>query len=147
MTPWTVALQASLSMGFLRQEYWSVLPFPSPENLPDPGMKPTSPALSGRFFTSEPPGEPSESVEFAFLILARHCCSCCAEGHPLTNTALQFSLNLNLPLNPSESTYSGNNYCHIVVHRFSFWLNSLQNIIKPATKAKFQSHSVFCNSG
>ena len=56
MTPWTVAHQASLSMGFSRQEYWSGLPFPSPEDLPDPGIKLTSPALAGRFFTTEPPG-------------------------------------------------------------------------------------------
>ena len=44
-TPWTVALQAPLSMGFSRQEYWSGLPFPSPANLPDPGIEPRSPAL------------------------------------------------------------------------------------------------------
>ena len=44
VTPWTVACQAPLSMGFPRQEYWSRLPFPSPGNLPDPGTKPTSPA-------------------------------------------------------------------------------------------------------
>ena len=44
-TPWTVAYQASLSMGFSRQEYWSGLPFPSPGDLPDPGIEPRSPAL------------------------------------------------------------------------------------------------------
>ena len=44
-TPWTVAYQALLSMGFSRQEYWSGLPFPSPGDLPDPGIKPGSPAL------------------------------------------------------------------------------------------------------
>ena len=44
-TPWTVAYQASLSMGFSRQEYWSGLPFPSPGDLPDPGIEPMSPAL------------------------------------------------------------------------------------------------------
>jgi len=52
VTPWTVAHQAPLSMGFSRQEYWSGLPFPSPENLPHPGIKPTSrvsPALAGSF--------------------------------------------------------------------------------------------------
>ena len=42
---WTVACQAPLSMGFSRREYWSGLPFPSPEDLPDPGIKPGSPAL------------------------------------------------------------------------------------------------------
>ena len=51
VTPWTVAVQAPLSMGFSRQEYWSELPFPFPENLPDQGIKPASPALAGRFFT------------------------------------------------------------------------------------------------
>ena len=45
MTPWTVAPQAPLSMGFPRQEYWSGLPFPSPGDLPDPGTEPESPAL------------------------------------------------------------------------------------------------------
>ena len=44
-TPWTVACQASLSMGFSRQEYWSGFPFPSTGDLPDPGVKPRSPAL------------------------------------------------------------------------------------------------------
>ena len=44
-TPWTVALQAPLSMGFPRQECWSGLPFPSPGDLPDPGIEPRSPAL------------------------------------------------------------------------------------------------------
>ena len=57
-TPWTVAHQAPLSMGFPSQEYWSGLPFHSPGDLPDPGIEPTSPALAGGYFTSEPPGKP-----------------------------------------------------------------------------------------
>ena len=44
-TPWTAAYQAPLSMGFSRQEYWSGLPFPSPVDLPDPGIEPRSPTL------------------------------------------------------------------------------------------------------
>ena len=58
MTPRTVALQASLSMEFPRQEYWNGLPFPSPGDLPYPGIKPASLmslALVGRLFTAEPP--------------------------------------------------------------------------------------------
>ena len=55
-TPWTVAHQASLSMGFPRQEYWSGLPSPPPEDLPNPGIKIVSPALAGEFFTTETPG-------------------------------------------------------------------------------------------
>ena len=57
-TSWTIAHQAPLSMGFSRQEYGSGLPFPSPGDLPDPGVEPTLPALAGRFFTTEPPGKP-----------------------------------------------------------------------------------------
>ena len=47
-----VALQAPLSIGFPRQEYWNGLPFPSPENLPEPGIEPVSPVLVGGFFTT-----------------------------------------------------------------------------------------------
>ena len=54
-TPWTVAHLASLSMGFPRQQYWSRLPFPPPGVLPNPGIEPVSPALVGRFFTTEIP--------------------------------------------------------------------------------------------
>ena len=56
--PWTVACQAPLSMGFSRQEYWSGLPFPSLGCLPNPGIKPVSPALAGGFFTTVSPGNP-----------------------------------------------------------------------------------------
>ena len=58
MTPWTVAHQAPLSMGFSRQEHWSGLPCPPPGCLPDPGIEHTSSVLAGEFFTTEPPGEP-----------------------------------------------------------------------------------------
>ena len=57
-TPRTIAHQAPLSVGFLRHEYWSGLPFPPPGDLPDPGIERRSPALAGRFFTTEPPGKP-----------------------------------------------------------------------------------------
>ena len=63
-TPWTVAHQAPLFMGFSSQEYWSGLPFPSPGDLPDPGIEPTSPALAGGFFTAEPLGKTN--------VLSRH---------------------------------------------------------------------------
>ena len=57
-TPWTVAHQAPLSMGFPRQEYWSGLPFPSPGDLPDPGIKLMSSALAVEFFTVSHQGSP-----------------------------------------------------------------------------------------
>ena len=57
VTSWTVAHQAPPSMGFSRQEYWSGLPFPSPGDLPDPGIEPRSPTLQADALTSEPPGK------------------------------------------------------------------------------------------
>ena len=54
-TPWTVAYQAPLSMGFSRQEYWSGVPFPSPGDLPNPGIEPGSTALYTDALPSEPP--------------------------------------------------------------------------------------------
>jgi len=57
-TPWTVACQAPLSMGFPKQENWSGLSFPSPGDLPNPGIKPETPAMAGRFFTTESSGKP-----------------------------------------------------------------------------------------
>ena len=58
---WTIALQDPLAMEFSRQDYWSGLPFSTPWDLLDPGMEPASlvfPALAGRFFTTEPLGNP-----------------------------------------------------------------------------------------
>ena len=57
-TPCTVAYQAPPSMGFSRQECWSGLPFPSPRDLPDPGIEPRSPAFQADALPSEPPGKP-----------------------------------------------------------------------------------------
>ena len=58
VTPWMVARQAPLSVEFSRQEYWSGLPFRPPGDLPDPEIEPTSPTLTGRFFSTEAPGKP-----------------------------------------------------------------------------------------
>ena len=58
-TPWTVAYQAPLSVEFSRQEYWSGLPYPSPGDLPDPGIEPRSPTLPADILPSEPPGKPN----------------------------------------------------------------------------------------
>ena len=62
-TPWTVACQACLSMGLSKQENWRGLPFPSPGDLPNPGIELASPALAGGWFTTEPPGKPLEGRE------------------------------------------------------------------------------------
>ena len=63
-------------MGFSRQEYWSGLPFPSPGDLPDPGIKPGSPALEADALTSEPPGKPLGKPKYLFICLIAldlHC--------------------------------------------------------------------------
>ena len=61
--PWTVALQAPLSMGFPRQGYWSGLPFPSPGDLPDPGIEPTSAALAGGVYNTSSKDRSLQSAE------------------------------------------------------------------------------------
>ena len=62
VTPWTAAHQSHLSMGFPRQECWSGLPFPSPGDLPDPGLEPASSGLAGRFFLLSHQGSPLVTV-------------------------------------------------------------------------------------
>ena len=71
VTPWTAAHQAPQSMGFSRQEYWSGLPFPSPGDLPDPGIEPGSPALEADALTSEPPGKPIHIYIYAYTYIER----------------------------------------------------------------------------
>ena len=61
VSPWTVACQAPLSLGFPRQEYWSGLPFPLPGNLPDSEIELEFPALAGGFITTKPPGNPTNN--------------------------------------------------------------------------------------
>ena len=73
-TLWAVAHQTPLSMGFSRQEYWSRLSFPTPRALPTPAIKPgslVSPALAGRFCTTEPPGKPWNHVSLILIHLPR----------------------------------------------------------------------------
>ena len=70
MTPWTIACQAPLSMGFPRQEYWSELTFPSPGNLSNSGTEPESPALAGGFFLPlSHQGSPLESLSHLYFHL------------------------------------------------------------------------------
>ena len=72
--PWTVAHQAPSSMGFSRQEYWSGLPFPSPGDLPDPGIEPRSPTLQADALTSAPPGKPGVyKVPLNSGVIRSHC--------------------------------------------------------------------------
>ena len=81
VTLWTVPCQAPLSMGLSRQEHWSGLPFPPPEDLPNLGIKPGSPALAGGFSTPQPPGKPlvvygQVQVPEIIFCLDASCLSC-----------------------------------------------------------------------
>ena len=71
-TPWTVAYQAPPSMGFSRQEYWSGVPFPSPGDLPDPGIEPGSPTFQADTLTSESPGKPEPHLKLADFSVTRY---------------------------------------------------------------------------
>ena len=69
--PWTVACQAPRSAEFSRQEDWSRLPFPPLGDLPHPGIEPESPALAGRFFTTEPPGKPTVCIQSPRIFITK----------------------------------------------------------------------------
>ena len=89
VTPWSVARQAPLSMGFSRQEYWSGLPFPSPGDLPDPGIEPRSPASEADALTCEPPG--NSHVIKRHLLLGRKTMTnidCILKSRDLANNSL-----------------------------------------------------------
>ena len=78
----TVARQTPLSVGFSRQEYWSGLPFPSPGDIPDPGIEPRSPALQADALTSEPPGKPLRRNSKHWIYWAGIRCKICASWSP-----------------------------------------------------------------
>ena len=80
-TPWTVACQAPLSMGFSRQEYWSGFPFPSPRDITNLGIKLGSPSLLAVSLPSEPPGKPlGGSWGFAVLLSSQEPLLLVAQG-------------------------------------------------------------------
>ena len=95
VTLWTVAHQALLSMGFLRQEYWNGLPFPSPWALPDAGIESMSPVLEGRLFTTELPGMP-----LAILCPSTNC----TLVSPVPSKVRQPELNPAFQLSPLSSS-------------------------------------------
>ena len=91
-TPWTVARQAPLSMRFSRQECWSGLPFPSPGDLPDPGIEPGSPALESDALTYDPPGKPKSTIQFSSVTQA--CLTLC---DPMTRSTPGLPVHHQLP--------------------------------------------------
>ena len=95
-TPWTVAYQASLSMGFSSQEYWSGLPFPSPGDLPDPRIEPRSPTLQADTLPSEPPLSILYSNVYISSTYKKVCVIGC--GFPFFPPAHSFSIGFFLAL-------------------------------------------------
>ena len=102
-TPWTVAYQAPLFMEFSRQEYWTGLPFPSPGDLPDPGIEPRSPALQANALPSEPQGSPN--LYFSISLLLGTVLLCWIFLRPF----LSFQRHIN-SLSRSHSRYVGLSY-------------------------------------
>ena len=75
-TVWSIAFEAPPSIGFSRQEYWSGLPFPSPGDIPNPGIEPGSPALAGRFFTTNATWEVTATLSLVFTLYMFLSCYC-----------------------------------------------------------------------
>ena len=91
-TPWTVAYQVPLSMKFSRQEYWNGLLFPSPGDHPDPGIEPRSPALAGRFFTTNSiPIKMKKPILSVFIIQRTRRLSTCLQGIFVMQTLFQIN--------------------------------------------------------
>ena len=91
-TPWTVAYQVPLSMKSSRQEYWSGLLFPSPGDHPDPGIEPRSPALAGRFFTTNyTPIKMKKPILSVFIIQRTRRLSTCLQGISVMQTPFQIN--------------------------------------------------------
>ena len=102
---------SSVFMGFPGQEYWSGLPFPSPGDLPNPGIEPMSPAVADRFFTTEPPGKPSvlqfmgsQRVRYNLATEQQHCNKNYGSGKP-GDQQMRISLHLYFP------GFLANSYC------------------------------------
>ena len=87
VTPWTVACQVPLSMEFSRQEDWSRLPFSSPRDLPDSGIKPAFPAIAGGFFTTEAPGQPIYVISGLLFVFPLYW------GLPYSSESKEFACN------------------------------------------------------
>ena len=99
-TPWTVDHQAPLPMGFSRQAYWSGLPFPSPGDLPNPGIEPGSPALQADSLPSEPPGNTALPRYPLYFNSSQFNLSCKKTANSITH----FNFLLIFPILPGASS-------------------------------------------
>ena len=114
--------QAPLSMGPSRQEYWSGLQFPPPRDLPHPGIKPTSPILAGKFFTTEPPGRPFISLK---VKVAQSCPTLCDPMDYTVHGILQArimelgSLSLLQGIFPTQGSNPDLQHCRQILYQLS----------------------------
>ena len=125
-TPWTVVHQAPLSIGFSRQEYWSGLPCPSPEDLPSPGIKPRSFTLQADSLPSEPAGKPTNTgggslslLQGIFLTQESNQVSCIAGGFFTIWAATRKAPSRYNLTKMSDDKYLWSAYCPYPV--FPFW--------------------------
>ena len=127
-TPWIVACQTPSSIGFSRQEHWSGLPFPSPGDLSYPRIKHISPALAGRFFTTEPLGKPH---------LGCSCCSCCCSVAKMCLTLCN-TMVCSVPGVPVLHYFT--EFAQTYVHRVSDTIQPSQPLSPPSPPALNLSH-------
>ena len=109
-TPWTVAHQLLCPWGFSRQEYWSALPCPPPGDVPNPGIKPRSPALQAH--SSEPPGKPKNTGVGSLSLLQGNCLTQESNGGLLHCRQILYQLSYHLArkqnkIMPSAATWMG----------------------------------------
>ena len=97
--PWTVTHQASLYLGLPMQDYWSGLLFPSPGDIPDPGIKPTSSVVAGRFFTTELPASAQFSTVDQSCPILCNPMDCSIPGLPIQHQFKLMSIELVMPSN------------------------------------------------
>ena len=123
MTPCPVALQTLLSVGFLRQEYWSWLPFPSPGDLPQPGVESVFPALVDGFLTIEPSGKPTPTSTAIYISLGTHLrIHLKLYRHTYKHVATQVQRYIDT--HPPLATHTPHLYVHTYTHAYMYTCNS-----------------------
>ena len=140
MTPWTVACQAPLSMGFSRQEYWGALPCPPPGNLPNPGIEPRSPTLQADSLPTEPLGKPKNTgVGSLPLLQGKNQFSSVTQSYP----TLCDPMNRSTPGPPVHHQLPEFTQTH--VHRVGDTIQPSHPLLSPSSPAPnpFQHHGLF----
>ena len=132
-TPWIIACQASLSMEFSRQEYWSRLPFPSPGNLSDPGIEPGSPALQADYLLSEPQGKLKRNS----LSPVRHFATLLTVVHGVLQARILewVALSLLQWIFPNQELNEGSLHCRRILYQLSYQGSPMKEYMKTFHKS------------